>query len=116
MSTPVLNNWRLVGGQGKATLGILVGEVAGHPSLADGWIATSAVAELAEDDSWARTASRRYRLAAPLPDDQPLPPQAKNALLNRMFRNLGTLKNEATLERVLNFVDKLSQAPVKHPG
>jgi hypothetical protein len=33
-----------------------------------------------------------------------------------MFRNLGTLKNEATLERVLNFVDKLSQAPVKHPG
>jgi hypothetical protein len=112
MATPILNNWRLIGG-GENVLGTLVGEVSGHPSLPDGWVITSAVAEIAEDRSWAQTSSRRYHLAMPLPDNQPLPPAAADAVLNRLLRNAGTLPSLAALERLAELAAKLSEPPVK---
>lgn len=115
MTTPILNNWRLIGGA-ENVLGILVGEVSGHPSLPDGWVITSVVAEIAEDHSWAQTSSRRYRLAIPLPDDQPLPPAAADAVLNRLLKNAGTLPSLAALERLAKLATKLSEPPAKQAG
>jgi hypothetical protein len=112
MATPVLNNWRLVGGD-ENVLGTIVGEVSGHPSLPDGWVITSAVAQIAEDRSWAQTSSRRYDLGTPLPDDQPLPPAAADAVLNRLLRNAGTLPSLVALERLTELAAKLSEPPVK---
>jgi hypothetical protein len=112
MATPVLDNWRLIGGKCDA-LGILIGEVSGHPSLPNGWITTSPVAEVAGDRSWARTANRRYQLATPLPDDQPLPPVATDTLLSIMFRYAGELPSLEAVERLTVLADKLSEAPLK---
>jgi hypothetical protein len=112
MASPVLYNWRLIGGNGNA-LGVLIGEVSGHPSLRDGWITTSPVAEVAGDRSWAQTANRRYQLTTPLPDDQPLPPAATDAVLNSLFRNAGTLPSIQALERLTVLAEKLSEAPIK---
>jgi hypothetical protein len=112
MASPVLHNWRLIAGNDDV-LGVLVGEVSGHPLLPDGWIVTSPVAEVAGDRSWAQTASRRYQLSAPLPDDQPLPPAATDALLNSLFRNAGTLPSKEVLVRFVGLAVKLSEAPVK---
>jgi hypothetical protein len=111
MAPPVLNNWRLIGGDGT-TLGILVGEVSGHPSLPNGWITTSAVAEIAGDRSRAQTASKPYHLATPLSDDQALPPAGTDAVLNRLFRNASTLRSEEALHRLVSVAAKLSEAPV----
>ena len=113
MASPVLSNWRLIAGNGDDVLGVLVGEVSGHPSLPDGWIVTSPVAEVAGDRSWAQTANRRYQLATPLPDDQPLPPAATDAVLNSLFRNAGTLPSIEALERLTVLAEKLSEAPIK---
>lgn len=44
----------------------LAGLGSGHPHLPDGTVATSPLLALAEDQSWARTLSRFYRLAEPL--------------------------------------------------
>src|SRR5689334_12458097 len=107
MRSPTLNNWRLIG-VGQETLGMLVGEVVGHPSLPDGWITTSAVSEIAEDRSWAKTASRQYLLATPMPDNQALPKAARDALLSRLLRNAGQLPDLSVLNRLATFVEKLS--------
>jgi hypothetical protein len=96
MASPVLSNWRLIAGNGDDVLGVLVGEVSGHPSLSDGWIVTSPVAEIAGDRSWAQTTNRRYQLATPLPDDQPLPPAATDVMLNSLYRNANTLPSKKT--------------------
>ena len=96
MASPVLSNWRLIAGNGDDVLGVLVGEVSGHPKLPDGWIVTSPVAEVAGDRSWAQTTSRRYQLGAPLPDDQPLPPEAADVMRNSLFRNANTLPSKKT--------------------
>ena len=112
MASPVLNNWRLIGGNGNV-LGVLVGEVSGHPLLRNGWIVTSTVAEVTGDRSWARTANRRYQLATPLPDDQPLPPAATDAVLNSLFRSAGELPSLEALERLTVLAEKLSEAPIK---
>jgi hypothetical protein len=113
MADPILRSWRLIAGD-ETVLGILVGEVCGHPLLADGWITTSAVAEIASDRSWARTASRRYVLAAALPDDRPLPPAATDAILNRLLRTADTpLPSVAVLHRLVALAETLSRAPGK---
>ena len=112
MATPILTNWRLIGGS-ENVLGSLVGEVSGHPSLPNGWVITSAVSEIAEDRTWAQTYSRRYELAIPLPDDKPLPPAAADAVLNRLLGNAGTLPSLAALERLAKLAAKLSEPPVK---
>jgi hypothetical protein len=112
MASPVLYNWRLIAGNVNA-LGVLIGEVSGHLSLPNGWITTAPVAEVAGDRSWAQTASRRYQLATPLPDNQPLPPAATDAVLNSLFRNAGTLPSMEVLERLTAFAEKLSEAPIK---
>lgn len=111
MATPILNNWRHIARHGTAP-GILVGEVSGHPLLPDGWITTSAVSEIAEDRSWAQTASRRYQLGTPLPDDERLPQAATYAVMNRLLRNAGGL-SLAELDRLAAFAEELSEAPVK---
>ena len=94
MASPVLSNWRIIAGNGDDVLGVLVGEVSGHPSLSDGWIVTSPVAEIAGDRSWAQTASRRYQLATPLPDDQSLPPAATDVMRSSLFRDANTIPIE----------------------
>jgi hypothetical protein len=111
MVAPILNNWRLIAGT-RDFLGILIGEVTGHPLLPDGWITTSAVSEIAQDRSWACTASRRYDLGAPLPDDQRLPPMATEAILSRLCRDAGTLPNVDALGRLVALAEELSEAPV----
>lgn len=55
---PLLNNWRIV----PAPFRVLVGEVTGHPKLADGEIATSQLFMVEDGKTWARTFSRYYRL------------------------------------------------------
>ena len=112
MADPVLKNWRLIGAVADR-LGILVGEVSGHPSLPDGWITTSAVSDIAQDRSWARTVSRRYDLATPFPDDHRLPAAATEAILSRLLRNAGTLPDETSLSRLTAFAEEFSEAPVK---
>lgn len=107
MGHPVLHNWRLIDG-GADCLGILVGEVTGHPSLPNGWITTSLVCELAQDQSWARTISRLYNLGARLPEDQRLPAAATEAVLCRLLRNAGT---QISVEKLAAFADQLSEAP-----
>jgi hypothetical protein len=49
----------------------------------------------------------------PLPDNQPLPPAAADAVLNRLLRNAGTLPSLAALERLAELAAKLSEPPVK---
>jgi hypothetical protein len=117
MAAPILNNWRRIGVR-HGSPGILVGEVSGHPLLPDGWITTSAVRDIAEDRSHAHTASRRYDLATPLPDDNPLPKAAKDAILTRLVRNAARtpsifVPNAIELQRLTTFVEELSEAPVK---
>lgn len=104
MPDPVLKNWRLIANS------VLVGEVSGHPSLKDGWITTSKVVEISDD--WAQTGSRRYCLEDPLPDDQPLPPAARDAVLARLLHNSGKLA-VSDLERLSALADELAKAPGK---
>ena len=40
----------------------LIGEVAGHPKIADGWCTTSVVLAVDLAGGWVRTVSRYYRL------------------------------------------------------
>ena len=111
MADPILRDWRLIAGD-ETALGILVGEVSGHPLLPNGWITTSAVAEVSGDHTWARTASRWYSLGVPLPDDQPLPPAATDAILERLLRTADTpLPSMEVLHRLVALAEKLSQAP-----
>jgi hypothetical protein len=116
MAAPILNNWRRIG-VGHGSPGILVGEVSGHPTLPDGWITTSAVKGIAADCSHAHTASRRYELGTPLPDDQPLPQAAKDTILARLFRNAErtpsiALPSATEVQRLATLVEELSEAPV----
>jgi hypothetical protein len=117
MAAPILNNWRHIT-VGHGSPGILVGEVSGHPLLPNGWITTSAVREIAEDRSHAHTASRRYELAKPLPDDKPLPQAAKDAILTRLLRNAARASsiyppNATEMQRFATFVEELSEVTVK---
>lgn len=109
MADPILQNWRLILGDAKA-LGILVGQVTGHPKLLDGWITTSVVEELADDHSWAVTRSRRYVLGKPIPADQSIPPGGTDAVLNRLFRAYGTV-TLAELDKLVARANALSKAP-----
>ena len=61
---PVLSHWTvevLPGG-----LPYLIGEVSGHPQLADGWCTTSVLLAADLELGWARTLSRYYRLGPKL--------------------------------------------------
>lgn len=55
---PLLEEWRVA----PAPFPILVGNVVGHPKLMDGAIMTSQLFLLDEQQRWARTFSRYYRL------------------------------------------------------
>lgn len=105
MPDPILRNWRQV-------LKILVGQVTGHPTVKDGWMTTSIVVEMSPARDWARTQSRLYRLADPLPEHEPIPPGGQDALLTRMFRNSGEISMEHA-DRIVEFVAQLS-APSSH--
>ncbi|MHA6730193.1 DUF6634 family protein [Devosia sp. A369] len=59
-NAPLLSHWA-IGPQGSGLMR-LVGIVAGHPSIRDGWCTTSIVLAANEEASWARTVSRYYRL------------------------------------------------------
>ena len=115
MTAPILRNWRLIAGNG-VKLGILVGEVSGHPLLPDGWVTTSAVAAIADDGTWAKTASRRYLLDGPLPENVPLPAAATQAVLVRLLRNVGPLPDMAALDRLVAIASSLSRAPGPRGG
>lgn len=66
-AAPRLTMWQIVW---IGTDLCLAGQSSGHPRLPDGTVATSPLLALAEDQSWARTISRFYRLAEPLADAQ----------------------------------------------
>lgn len=60
MADPIIHDWYVY----PAAAGdVLVGRVAGHPTIPDGPITTSAVTEIG--DGWARTMNRTYRLGQP---------------------------------------------------
>lgn len=58
LRAPCLDRWTVA----NAASPVLVGTVAGHPSLGPGPIVTSMVWRIDETASWARTTSRFYRL------------------------------------------------------
>ena len=99
MNEPRLRNWRLISE-------VLVGEVKGHPNIAPGWMVTSRVTEIADDRSWAKTKSRLYLLEAPFPDNGTMPGGAEDALMARIFSNVGTIPAEQ-LERYVSLVKQL---------
>lgn len=57
-SSPIIQQWRIV----PAPFRVLVGNVAEHPSLADGEVVTSQLFLIEDGKTWARTFSRYYRL------------------------------------------------------
>ncbi len=60
---PELDGWVAV----ESPHGVcLVGTVTGHPLLPDGVIRTSLLVAIAEDQTWARTLNRFYRLKSAL--------------------------------------------------
>lgn len=60
---PELDGWVAV----ESPHGVcLVGTVAGHPLLPDGIIRTSLLVAISEDQTWARTLNRYYRLKSAL--------------------------------------------------
>jgi hypothetical protein len=80
---PLLKNWRLVAGVK------MVGEVVGHPELADGWMLTSRL--VAAPDPATRTArceSRLYRLGDPWPADRELPGEALALVMRAILLRL----------------------------
>lgn len=86
---PLLRHWRMVAGAK------LVGEVEGHPWLADGWMITSRL--LSPPDRVTRTArceSRVYRLGEPWPPDEPMPSAALEIVVRAIFRNLSPVAVE----------------------
>jgi hypothetical protein len=110
MTDPVLDHWRLLTRMPDC-LGFFVGIVTGHPLLRDGWITTSVVMELGEDRSWARTMSRRYRLAAELPHDLPLPAEAANLLLTRFLSAVPENADLPLIEKLTKIAESFSEAP-----
>ncbi|MHB8267120.1 DUF6634 family protein [Bradyrhizobium sp.] len=56
---PLLDDWMIERDNGVHNL---IGAVTGHPLVNDGWMTTSAVVVMSEEDGWARTVSRWYRL------------------------------------------------------
>ena len=92
MGDPIITQWRLLEHVCEEPyLGILAGQVTGHPIIGDGWVTTSGVRSLDRGSQKARTESRRYRLGEELPPTEPLPPGARAALLARLLRDAGTL-------------------------
>lgn len=102
MTDPILRHWRI-------TCELGIGEVTGHPRIPDGWMTTSRVIEVADDRSWMRTKSRLYRLEDPFPDDAAMPPGARDAVLTRIRRNIGTVRLDQ-LERLTAAAEKLVDA------
>lgn len=89
---PVLRNWRRIDvGGGMA---ILIGEVSGHPLLADGWMTSSPLVAFDPDNGWAQTETRCYTLADSYPDELALPDRAVDALVNRLLAGLGAIALE----------------------
>jgi hypothetical protein len=104
MTDPILRNWRI-------THEIGIGEVTGHPSIADGWMTTSRIIEVAGDRSWMRTKSRLYRLEDPFPDNAAMPSGARDAVLARILRNadaVGPEKLETLIVAAERIADKLT--------
>lgn len=64
-TAPLLELWQAAVTQSTG-IPLLLGCVAGHPLLRDGWIHTSPLMALGTDLGWARTRSRWYRLGSPL--------------------------------------------------
>lgn len=64
---PILSHWSVEPLPGGMIC--LIGEVAGHPKLADGWCTTSVVLAADLADGWIRTVSRYYRLGPKLGEE-----------------------------------------------
>jgi hypothetical protein len=56
---PLLEDWMIERGNG---VHYLIGSVTGHPRIENGLMTTSAIVVMSEQEGWARTASRWYRL------------------------------------------------------
>lgn len=61
---PLLSHWTFEALPGGMIY--LLGEVTGHPKIADGWCATSVVLAVDTKAGWARTVGRYYRLGPQL--------------------------------------------------
>lgn len=66
IDAPCLDGWTPVLRGAQLSL---AGNVEGHPALGKTQIVTSPLIHVSEDDQWARTLSRWYRLGAPLATD-----------------------------------------------
>ena len=86
---PELRNWRRIAIGGETAF--LIGEVSGHPLLNDGWMTSSPLVALDPRNGWAQTMSRRYVLAEPYPDELALPDGAVDALVARLFDDVGVI-------------------------
>lgn len=98
---PRLENWRAIGrSESTESRGIFVAQFYGHPYIASGeWSTSSAIIEMDNTETWARCASREYRLGTPWPRDQRLPPEARDAIFIRILRNATVqFGNELPLE------------------
>jgi hypothetical protein len=60
---PLLEDWMIERGNG---VHYLIGAVTGHPHVKAGLMTTSAVVVMSEQEGWARTANRWYRLGGRL--------------------------------------------------
>lgn len=96
LANPRLESWRYV-----PMLNSLIGIVAGHPKLKDGWIITSQVQEMHSDLGWARTLSRRYDLGARAPHGA-LPEEARTLLmLSLMHDGMDIIQASAITDQLL---------------
>ncbi len=101
MFDPVLRNWRLIPFGKEPTLGVFLGEAMGHPLLRDGWIITSPVQWISDDQSCARTQSRLYKLEDEFPRDQSLPEKPRNILFTSLVIHAGAI----TIDQWFMFMD-----------
>jgi hypothetical protein len=102
-AAPFLDQWRQVA-KSQFGLGVLVGNVSGHPSIKPGWMVSSPLLAISAAEATAQTQSRYYRLGSPYPDDIALPPAARRIVFLRMTHLLSVLDGRPmTLESVDHF-------------
>jgi hypothetical protein len=105
-----MDRWRLLPGVCRPPyLGVLIGEITGHPSVRDGWTSTSPVVSIDREAKRARTRSRWYRLGEELPATEPLPPEARKGLVARYLRERGGATTPDDIVEIAAIVAALSK-------
>lgn len=114
---PKLSNWRLmVATPGKR--GFVVGELTGHPQVKDGWVTTGQVVTLDEHNHILKTRKTTFRLGKPLPQGEPLPAAAYDAVIKMALDNASTRMGVLSMEIVEQITIAVDQmcGPVESKG